>query len=660
MRNKTKLLLISALSLCTLSAGVTAIAASANEGQETTNQLELTFGGASVRYVENDSTKNGIRFAVQMSTEDWNDFSDSIEETWMVISYDGKDSTAVDTTKSWYTVDAEGKYAEADFVAYQTTVVMYEIPEDNYTTDFTVVGYAKMKETAEVVESPVKAEDARSMSDVAKEYAGTDETKKESVKEYMYYTVTFDIDGETSTQTAKYGTPVSALEAYLNEVNTDKVGYEFMGWTVNDIALADAIAAGATLTEDVVVKANWEAEEYTVSFEGVEATQTVKYGETATAPTAEPTKAGFIFAGWDFDFSTAITDDVTVQAKWQTVVEVGTYSAFYTAVTTQPEAYVKLTGHINATADKREQLWANGADTLTDFTGTIDGQGYTISNVTFYQNNSNGGSTQSMSMFDKFTGTIKNIGLENFVYSASGNSMENGIIARNFTGTAENVYVHAVFVKNAPAWGFWNACGSMFGVVDDGAVIRNCVTKTTLSNNGNCTYACGYIAGSLRGSATIENVVMVASTLEGANASFIAHFGTDPGDEAYINGQVATSANAASLVNGYLLGTEAEVIAGAGAILGDAWTCNGMELPALAHTPRMTIVEVGTYDAFYTAVTTQPNAYVKLTDNINAEANKSGTTLGEWCGYVDGFLGRYRRTRLHDQQRNVLSKQFEW
>ncbi len=275
MRNKTKLLLISALSLCTLSAGVTAIAASANEGQETTNQLELTFRGASIRYEQNK--ENGIRFAVQMSVEDWTEFSDSIEETWMVISYDGKDSTAVDTTKSWYTVDAEGKYAEADFVAYQTTVVMYDIPTENYATDFTVKGYAKMKETAEVVESPVKAEDARSMQDVAKEAVENDSTLAGALEAYLpSYTVSFDVDGGSDVNpnpmTAKYGTPVSALENIVPE----KTGYTFAEWKVFNGEDYVSLPEDAVLTSDITVKAFYTANEYVLTCG--ETPVTVTYG----------------------------------------------------------------------------------------------------------------------------------------------------------------------------------------------------------------------------------------------------------------------------------------------------------------------------------------------------------------------------------------------
>ncbi len=187
-----------------------------------------------------------------------------------------------------------------------------------------------------------------------------------------------------------------------------------------------------------------------------------------------------------------------------------------------------------------------------------------------------------MSMFNNFTGTIKNIGLENFEYSPAGYSRENGIIARNFTGTAENVYISAYFVKNLYYNGWWwECCGTMFGVVGHGATIRNCVIKTTLSSNGNCNYICGYVAGSLRGNATIENIVMVDAGLATATARFIGHYGAETGAVAAINGTTATLDNGASLVNGYLLGTEAEVIAGADAILGDAWVCDGVNMPTL-------------------------------------------------------------------------------
>lgn len=44
--------------------------------------------------------------------------------------------------------------------------------------------------------------------------------------------------------------------------------------------------------------------------------QTVYYGEKATAPAVAPTRTGYNFADWDFDFETAITADTVIKAKW--------------------------------------------------------------------------------------------------------------------------------------------------------------------------------------------------------------------------------------------------------------------------------------------------------------------------------------------------------
>jgi len=69
--------------------------------------------------------------------------------------------------------------------------------------------------------------------------------------------------------------------------------------------------------------------EYTVSFamngHGTQiASQTVQEGNTASKPSPDPTTSGWVFGGWynesacttEFDFSTAITADKTLYAKW--------------------------------------------------------------------------------------------------------------------------------------------------------------------------------------------------------------------------------------------------------------------------------------------------------------------------------------------------------
>lgn len=99
-------------------------------------------------------------------------------------------------------------------------------------------------------------------------------------------------------------------------------GYTFDYWcregqTVN--------VEGQTIGGWTNLYAHWTINEYTVTFDSnggsaVDA-QTVEYGQKASKP-ADPTKEGWRFLGWydgeeEFDFDTAITENITLTAHWQ-------------------------------------------------------------------------------------------------------------------------------------------------------------------------------------------------------------------------------------------------------------------------------------------------------------------------------------------------------
>ena len=99
-------------------------------------------------------------------------------------------------------------------------------------------------------------------------------------------------------------------------------GYTFDYWcregqTVN--------VEGQTIGGWTNLYAHWTINEYTVTFDSnggsaVDA-QTVEYGKKASKP-ADPTKEGWRFLGWydgeeEFDFDTAITENITLTAHWQ-------------------------------------------------------------------------------------------------------------------------------------------------------------------------------------------------------------------------------------------------------------------------------------------------------------------------------------------------------
>ena len=96
-----------------------------------------------------------------------------------------------------------------------------------------------------------------------------------------------------------------------------KDGYTFSGWQDSSGNPITGIQPGSS--GDLYLYALWSPIEYTVNFVDFDGatlkSETVAYGNSATAPTA-PERTGFIFDGWDKDFS-SITADLTVTALYK-------------------------------------------------------------------------------------------------------------------------------------------------------------------------------------------------------------------------------------------------------------------------------------------------------------------------------------------------------
>ncbi|WP_302307329.1 InlB B-repeat-containing protein, partial [Ruminococcus bromii] len=104
------------------------------------------------------------------------------------------------------------------------------------------------------------------------------------------YTITFDTNGgsEIAPITQDYGTQIAA------PANPTRKGYTFKGW---DKEIPETMPA-----ENITVKAQWEINQYTITFDtngGSEiAPITQDYGTQIAAP-ANPTRKGYTFKGWD-------------------------------------------------------------------------------------------------------------------------------------------------------------------------------------------------------------------------------------------------------------------------------------------------------------------------------------------------------------------------
>ena len=123
------------------------------------------------------------------------------------------------------------------------------------------------------------------------------------------YTITFDTNGgsEIAPITQDYGTEITAPD------KPTRKGYTFKGW---DKEIPEAMPA-----ENITVKAQWEINQYTITFDtngGSEiAPITQDYGTEITAP-ANPTRKGYTFKGWDKEIpETMPAENITVKAQWE-------------------------------------------------------------------------------------------------------------------------------------------------------------------------------------------------------------------------------------------------------------------------------------------------------------------------------------------------------
>lgn len=136
------------------------------------------------------------------------------------------------------------------------------------------------------------------------------------------YTVKFVSDhGSFADQTIEYGGTIDTDKLTIPEVE----GYTFDGWYTEDNTKFDFTQP---ITGNTTVYAKWTAKDYEVSFitEHSDApdSQNVPYNGTAKDP-GKLTEEGYTFVGWyadaahttEFKFSTPITGDTKVYAKWE-------------------------------------------------------------------------------------------------------------------------------------------------------------------------------------------------------------------------------------------------------------------------------------------------------------------------------------------------------
>lgn len=138
------------------------------------------------------------------------------------------------------------------------------------------------------------------------------------------YTIKFVSEhGSFADQTIEHGKPIDTDKLTIPEVE----GYTFDDWYTDD-TYSTKFDFTQPIKHNTTVYAKWTAKDYEVSFVtehgDAPASQNVPYNETADDP-GKLTEEGYTFIGWyadatytkEFDFSTPITGDTKVYAKWE-------------------------------------------------------------------------------------------------------------------------------------------------------------------------------------------------------------------------------------------------------------------------------------------------------------------------------------------------------
>ena len=187
-------------------------------------------------------------------------------------------------------------------------------------------------------------------------------------------TITLDIDGKKE----EVKTDVSGILIDVKEPT--KSGYRFLGWYIGD----EKVDLSKPFEEDITIVAKWEkfesdkdtnsttkptkpstkpstptkpeeptATKYTVTFNSDGGSsvskQTVVSGKTATKP-SNPTRSGYTFKGWylngiEYDFSSKVTKNITLTAKWEKNKVVSYVTEDLGGIVGQIKIYVTVDGN---------------------------------------------------------------------------------------------------------------------------------------------------------------------------------------------------------------------------------------------------------------------------------------------------------------------------
>ena len=309
-------------------------------------------------------------------------------------------------------------------------------------------------------------------------------------------------------------------------------GYDFEGWFM-DSTFKTPCNFDTVLDPETPIYAKLVEQEYKITYmvggtEDVLSTVTYKYWSIPEEPKT-PEHNGEYFFGWytdeefknSFDFSYTLKKDTTIYAQFLESKPIFTVEELI-AIKDYPAGNYQLQNDITI----KRKNWTP----IPVFSGKFDGNGYKIYDFTINTTSADSG------FFVTNNGTIKNLTLENFIFTsnAGGSSNVGALVAIN-NGTVENCVVNnpkvnnnnGITLKNYSTGGYQNSdgdrrtanYGGLIGKSTATGIVKNCTVDVDTvididvnANDGSTSrwsyyYVYVYIGGAIgRNEGAVENI----------------------------------------------------------------------------------------------------------------------------------------------------------
>ncbi|MBR2372555.1 MAG: leucine-rich repeat protein, partial [Clostridia bacterium] len=159
--------------------------------------------------------------------------------------------------------------------------------------------------------------------------------------EVVKHTVTFDSNGGTPVEPQQVQEGKKAIQPQ----NPTREGYTFLGWYGGLYGNEKWVFIGYPVTEPITLTAKWEINSYTLTFDSNDGSavenDVVVYNTNYTLP--QPTKDGFVFAGWLIDGilyeqeTIVVKQDLELVAKWVNPTYTLSFNTGFDDVVLQPQ-----------------------------------------------------------------------------------------------------------------------------------------------------------------------------------------------------------------------------------------------------------------------------------------------------------------------------------